>query len=331
MTQPSVDAFLAQFRIPVIAAPMTGVSGKNLAAAAAANGIGGSFPVHNAASPAELDDWLTGFGPELGLVIPNLVVHRSNARLAEDLAVVAHHRVPAVITSVGSPEHVVGPLHDAEVLVFSDVASMRHVERAIAAGVDGLVLLTAGAGGQTGWANPFAFVRAVRRVWDGPVVLAGGITDGTSVLAALVAGFDLVYMGTPFIATTESAATQSYKDAVVAASMDDIELTGALTGLPSSMIRTATLTTGALNSPPAFSTAVLEMPDRDDTATDVHLFSAGHGVAGVHSVTSVTDLVGRIEREYRDARDSLEARFPPSVGLMNANRDLGAHDPHTRR
>jgi nitronate monooxygenase len=172
-----------------------------------------------------------------GPLIPNLVVHKTNVRLADDVAVLAAHRVPAVITSVGSPEPVVGRFHEAGVLVLSDVASMRHAERAIAVGADGLVLLTAGAGGQTGWANPFAFARAVRRVWDGPMILAGGVSDGASLLAALVAGFDLVYMGTPFIATTESAAPQAWKDAVVAAGIDDIELTSELTGLPTSVIR----------------------------------------------------------------------------------------------
>jgi nitronate monooxygenase len=134
---------------------------------------------------------------------------------------------------------IIGPLHDAGIEVFSDVASMRHVHRAIEAGVDGLVLLTAGAGGQTGWANPLAFIRAVRKEWDGPVVLAGGVADGTSLLAALVAGYDLAYMGTAFIATTESSAAQPYKQAVVTSSLDDIELTSRFTGIPTSMIRSA--------------------------------------------------------------------------------------------
>lgn len=186
--------FTAQFRIPLIAAPMTAVSGFEIAAASVAAGIGGAFPVHNAPSPTAVDGWLQKLDGGPGPVIPNLLVHRTNARLADDLAVIAAHQVPAVITSVGSPEPVIGPLHDAGTLVVSDVASMRHVERAIAAGADGLVLLTAGAGGQTGWANPLVFARAVRRVWDGPMILAGGVTDGTSMLAALVAGYDLVYV-----------------------------------------------------------------------------------------------------------------------------------------
>ena len=139
-------------------------------------------------------------------VCANLIVHRSNARLEQDLAVLLRHRPEMVITSVGSPAPVIGPLHEAGALVFADVASIRHAERAVAAGADGLVLLTAGAGGQTGWLNPFVFVRAVRAFFDGPIVLAGGISDGHALRAAQALGCDLAYMGTKFIATRESMA-----------------------------------------------------------------------------------------------------------------------------
>ncbi|WP_280304337.1 NAD(P)H-dependent flavin oxidoreductase [Nocardia abscessus] len=297
----SVDGFLAAFRIPLIAAPMTGVSGFDLAATAAASGIGASFPVHNAASPAELDHWLDELCRQPGLILPNLVVHRTNARLSEDLAVITSYPIPAVITSVGSPAHVVGPLHDAGIMVFSDVASMRHAERAIAAGVDGLVLLTAGAGGQTGWANPFAFIRAVRRIWDGPLVLAGGVVDGAAMMAALVAGCDLVYMGTPFIATTESAAHQSYKQAVVRASMDDIELTSALTGLPTSMIRADGSSGAPSPTTIGFDAAVVGQDDQQALSVEAQMFSAGHAVSGVHEIVTVAELVARAESEFKVA------------------------------
>ena len=134
----------------------------------------------------------------------------------QDLQVLLRHRPEMVITSVGSPAPVIGPLHDAGALVFADVASIRHAERAVAAGADGLVLLTAGAGGQTGWLNPFVFVRAVRAFFDGPLVLAGGITDGHALRAAQALGCDLAYMGTKFIATRESMADIRYKEMLVA-------------------------------------------------------------------------------------------------------------------
>jgi nitronate monooxygenase len=300
------DELVAVLRVPVIAAPMTGVSSLELMAAASAAGIGASFPVHNAGTVVELDRWLgelaaPGAAAAAGPVIPNLVVHRTNTLLAEELAVVVRHGVPAVITSVGSPRDVVGPLHDAGILVLSDVASLRHADRAVAAGADGLVLLSAGAGGQTGWANPLAFVRAVRSWWDGPLVLAGGVVDGASVLAAQVAGYDLVYMGTPFIATTESAAAPAYREAVVRASMDDIEILHA-TGLASSMIRSPDAGVPASDAPPttAYDAAILRASGGPATR-----FSAGHSVVGVDAVVPVAELVARVAREYDAARAGL--------------------------
>ena len=287
---------------------MTAVSGFDLVAAATSAGIGGSFPVHNAGSPAEVDRWLGRLDAHPGPVIPNLVVHKSNARLAEDLAAVTARRVPAVITSVGSPQPVVEPLHEAGVLVLSDVASMRHVERAIAAGVDGLVLLTAGAGGQTGWANPLAFARSVRRVWDGPMILAGGVTDGAGMLAALVAGYDLVYMGTPFIATTESAAPQGWKDAVVGAGIDDIELTSEFTGLPTSMIRAAEPVTATATAD-GFHMSRLGSSEHHAAGPVGGHYSAGHSAACVDGVQTVAELITRVERQFRDARATFAQRW----------------------
>ena len=202
MTLPA--QFHDRLRLPLIAAPMTGVSGPQLVLEACRAGVIGTFPTHNAGAADEFDRWLGQISDTLtehdkpapfGV---NLVVHKTNARLADDVALLIRHGVEFVITSVGSPVAVLQPLHDAGCLVFADVASMRHVERAIAAGVDGLVLLTAGAGGQTGWANPLSFVRSVRAVFEGPIVLAGGISDGTALWAAEVMGADLAYMGTKF-------------------------------------------------------------------------------------------------------------------------------------
>src|SRR5215510_13844252 len=165
------------------------VSGVELVVAASRNGVIGSFPTVNCRSPEQLDAWLAEIatrleqnadqtGRKAAPICPNLIVHRSNARLEQDLKVLLRHRPEIVITSVGSPAPVLGPLHDVGALVLADVASIRHAERAAEAGADGLVLLTAGAGGQTGWLNPFAFVRAVRSFFEGINVLAGGVSDG---------------------------------------------------------------------------------------------------------------------------------------------------------
>src|SRR5260370_5022087 len=202
---------LARFRdrlsLPLIAAPMFLVSGAALVTAACLNGVIGAFPTVNCRSSEQLDAWLGEIEESLqrhsdnseklaAPICPNLIVHRSNARLEADLKVLLRHKPETGITSLGSPAPVLAPLHDVGALVFADVASIRHAARAVAAGTDGLVLLTAGAGGQTGWLNPFVFVRAVRAFFDGPIVLAGGIGAGHALRAAPALGCALPFMGT---------------------------------------------------------------------------------------------------------------------------------------
>ena len=218
------------------------------------------------------------------------------------------HKPEMVITSVGSPAPVIEPLHDAGALVFADVASIRHAERAVAAGADGLVLLTAGAGGQTGWLNPFVFVRAVRAFFDGPLVLAGGIADGYALRAAQALGCDLAYMGTKFIATRESMADARYKELLVTSSADDILLTTAFTGLQTNMLR------------PSIEAAGLDpddLPQRGaiDIGKDIDvgarenrpkrwkdIWSAGHSTSGVTEVLAVDELVARTPRNIARLR-----------------------------
>ena len=313
---------LARFRdrlnLPLIAAPMFLVSGVELVAAACRNGVIGSFPTANCRSAEQLDGWLGEIedrlrrhGDESGKqpapICPNLIVHRSNARLPQDLEVLLRHKPEIVITSVGSPAPVLAPLHDAGALVFADVASIRHAERAVAAGADGLVLLTAGAGGQTGWLNPFVFVRAVRAFFDGPIVLAGGISDGHALRAAQALGCDLAYMGTKFIATRESMANARYKDMLVASSADDILLTTAFTGLQTNMLRPSIAAAGLDpdNLPPRGAIDIAE--DIDIGAREKRparwrdVWSAGHSTSGVTEVLAVDDLVARTIAEYRGA------------------------------
>ncbi len=325
MTLQTTDS-LARFRdrlsLPLIAAPMFLVSGVELVSAACRHGVIGAFPTVNCRSGEELDAWLTEIegrlrassdaaGRAAAPVCPNLIVHRSNARLAEDLQVLLRHEPEIVITSVGSPQPVVKPLHDAGALVLADVASIRHAERAIEAGADGLVLLTAGAGGQTGWLNPFAFVRAVRALFDGPIVLAGGIADGHALRAAEVLGCDLAYMGTKFIATRESMADPRYKAMLVESSADDILLTTAFTGLQTNMLKPSIAAAGLDpdNLPPRGAIDIGK--DIDIAAREQRpkrwrdIWSAGHSASGVTDVPAAEDLVARTIREYRDShRDS---------------------------
>jgi nitronate monooxygenase len=239
-------SLLKRLRLPLIAAPMFRVSGVDLVVAACRNGVIGAFPTANCRTVEELDVWLSAIRAAATKTpwCANLIVHRSNPRMRDDLAVLLRHAPEIVITSVGSPAEVIRPLHDVGALVFSDVASVRHAERAIEAGTDGLILLTAGAGGQTGWLNPLAFVRAVRRFYDGPLVLAGGIGDGQALAAALTLGCDLGYMGTRFIATAESMAQADYKQMLVNSNADDVLLTRAFTGLQTNMLRGSIVAAG---------------------------------------------------------------------------------------
>jgi len=305
---PSFAALRQRLRLPLIAAPMFRVSGVDLVVAACRAGVIGAFPTANCRTVEELDAWLGRItallhDQDAAPWCANLIVHRSNPRMQDDLTVLLRHKAAMVITSVGSPAAVIGLLHDAGALVFSDVASIRHAERAVAAGADGLVLLSAGAGGQTGWLNPFAFVRAVRHFYDGPLVLAGGISDGHALAAALTLGCDLGYMGTRFIATTESMAQPAYKQMLVDSTADDVTLTRAFTGLQTNMLRPSILAAGLDPD---------NLPERDgiDIATDIavdaprrwrDIWSAGHSVSAVSAICPVAALVHTIAMAFEAA------------------------------
>ena len=306
----------SRLKLPLIAAPMFLVSGPALVKAACRAGVIGSFPTANCRTIAELDAWLAEIKAETAGAAPfcpNLIVHRSNPRLADDLAAVLRAGPEMVITSVGSPEGVLKPLKDAGCLVLADVASMRHAERAVAAGVDGLVLLTAGAGGQTGWVNPFAFVRAVRKFWSGIVVMAGGMADGQAIAAAETLGCDLAYMGTKFIATRESLAKDAYKDMLVTSRLDDVLLTRAFTGLETNMLRPSIAAAGLdPDNLPVRGTIDVSKDinpserEKPDAKRWKDIWSAGHSVSGVADIPSVAELVSRTADEYAAAKRSIK-------------------------
>ncbi|WP_233266649.1 NAD(P)H-dependent flavin oxidoreductase [Tomitella fengzijianii] len=307
-----------RLRVPLIAAPMLSVSGVDLAAAACRAGVVGAFPTANARNVDELDRWLTTLdgvvaaaadaGTPAAPYAPNLIIRQP--RLADDLACLARHAVELVITSVGAPGAVIGPLHDAGTAVFADVGTLRHAERAVEQGADGLILLTAGAGGQTGWLNPFAFVRAVRGFFGGPVVLAGGISDGHALWAARTAGYDLAYMGTRFIAAEESLASDGYRRMLVDATLDDVVLTRAFTGLRTNMLAPSIRANGldpqrldeqitVADSAQVFGSAAPPGPRRYKD-----IWSAGHSVSGVAGVLSAAAITEQTQHEYKAAREA---------------------------
>jgi nitronate monooxygenase len=297
------EAITRRLRLPLIAAPMRNVSNPALVMEACRAGIIGSFPTGNAASPEELEEWLTlleqlsANNPEIAPWAPNLTMRR--ARVEVDVPILLKHRVEMVITSVGSPAPVVGPLHEIGCLVFSDVASVEHARKAADAGADGLILLTAGAGGLTGWMNPFAFVRAVRQFFDGPLVMAGGISDGQSLYAAEVLGCDLGYMGTKFIATEESMAHPRHKELIVASRAEDVVLTRQFHGADANVLRLSIEESGfELQAGGGNTGGRIEL--REDRPGGV--WTAGHTVFAVSEIRRVSDIVDEVDREYREAR-----------------------------
>ena len=307
-----------RLRLPVIAAPMLAVSGPDLVIAACKARVIGAFPVANARTIEKLDEWMTqikraldesaGSNPNRAPApfCPNLIIRRPDLR--EHLACVVKHRVEMVITSVGSPEGVIGPLHDTGCLVFADVATVRHAEKAIAVGVDGLILLTAGAGGNTGWLNPLAFVRAVRGMFDGPIVLAGGISDGHALWASRVMGCDLAYMGTKFIATRESMASDAYREMLVKSEMDDIMLSTAFTGLQANMLRPSIVAAGLDPDNLPSNISIEEANTRHGSGAAGprrwrDIWSAGHSISGVKSIQSVAEMIAQTESEYASAME----------------------------
>lgn len=322
----SLDPLLPRLRLPLIAAPMLRVSGVDLTAQACINGVIGSFPTVNAREPAELDSWMRQIaercaraeGPTAP-VCPNVLMRSDPQKLDADVDVLVSHRVEMVLASVGSPAKYVRKLHDVGCFIWADVGSLRHVERALEAGVDGLILLSAGAGGQTGWINGLSFVRAVRKFYDGPLALAGGISDGQALLAAQVLGCQLGLMGTRFIATEEAMAVDGYKQMLVDSTLDDVLLTKSISGIDANFLRPSIVNCG-------LDPDEVVMPVSKERAREmfsayagqmrgpkrwVDLWSAGHTVSAVDRTCTVAELVAELEREYDAARAASRAIIDP--------------------
>jgi nitronate monooxygenase len=310
------ETLRAKLRVPMFAAPMFLVSGPDLVIAAARAGIVGAFPTPNCRTLADLEAWMARITTETAdfgkgedhstnLWAANLIVHRTNARLADDLALVRRYKPPIVITALGSPRAVIEDVHSYGGLVFADVNGLVHARKAAAAGVDGLVLVCAGAGGHTGEIAPFAFVPEVRRFFDGMLVVSGAMTDGRAVAAARALGADFGYAGTRFIACAESLAPDAYRQMVVDAGLDDLVLTRALTGALASMLRPSVRDAGFdPDSLVEGSKATYNHRGTESKAWK-HVWSAGQGVGSIDSVRTVAQIVDDYAAGYEAARRDL--------------------------
>ncbi|MDB5421588.1 MAG: 2-nitropropane dioxygenase [Brevundimonas sp.] len=301
----------ARLTLPVVVAPMLLVSGPELVIASCRAGLVGSFPAANARTFEDREAWLVQIEQALsqaraeqgaaavGPYAVNLIVRGAGTEAFEaDLALMRRFTVPIVITSVGDPGLVAGIVHDYGGLVFHDVASVRHAEKAIAAGVDGLIVLTAGAGGHTGMANPFAIVPQIRRMWDGAILLAGAISDGRSIRAAEMLGADFAYMGTRFAATQESLAAPDYKALLVSQKTADVMITDRISGLNATFMRGSIAARGLDpdNLPPREALFKPQLPHGLKAWRDI--WSAGHGVGLIDDIPTVAELTARLQAEY---------------------------------
>ena len=309
---PVPDSLKKGLALPVICAPMFIVSNPDLVIAQCKGGVIGSFPALNARPKEVLDEWLTRIRMELAdepnaaPFAVNQIIHQSNERLEHDMALCVKHQVPLIITSLRAPNEIVPHVHAYGGKVFHDVISVRHAEKALEAGVDGLILVCAGAGGHAGTLSPFALVGEIRKFYAGPIALSGAITNGSAILAAQAMGADFAYIGTRFIATHEAHAVDGYKQAILGSAAVDVVYTPYFTGVHGNYLKKSIVAAGLDPD---------NLPDKDKTAMDFggataakawkDIWGAGQGVGNIDEVMSAADLVARLKQEYRVAKAAL--------------------------
>ena len=308
----SLPALLEQrLRLPVVAAPMFLVSGPQLVLACCNSGVMGSFPALNQRESSGFKAWLeeieAGLAADAAPYAVNLIVHGSNPRLQADLAICVEHKVPVVITSLGAVKEVVDAVHSYGGLVFHDVTTRRHAEKAAEAGVDGLIAVAAGAGGHAGTWSPFALLAEIRQFFDKTLLLSGCLNHGHEVLAAQLLGADLAYMGTRFIATRESSADADYKQMILGARAADIVHTPAVSGVPASFMRQSLEKAGydlkRLQDKGDVNYGEKLKPINDEAKAWKTVWSAGQGVGGIDDLPTTAELIARLDTEYRAARE----------------------------
>ncbi len=309
----------SRLALPVVASPLFIISNPDLVIAQCLGGIVGSFPALNARPKELLEEWVVRIKTTLAeakaadptrIVAPfavNQIVHKSNDRLEHDMEICVRHEVPIIITSLRAPDDVVRRVHGYGGLVFHDVTTVRHAEKALEAGVDGLILVCAGAGGHAGTLSPFALVGEVRRFYDGTVILAGAITSGSAILAARAMGADLAYMGTRFIATEEAHAAENYKRMIVDSGAADIVYTSHFTGVAGNYLKRSIAAAGL--DPDALAGADKSAMNFGSTRVKPwkDVWGAGQGVGTVADVLPAAHVIARLKNEYTAARNRIAA------------------------
>jgi nitronate monooxygenase len=314
----ALPTVLQNLSLPVIAAPMFIASGPALVAAQCKAGIVGSFPALNARPAEQLDVWLSELQRELadhqaahpdkkvGPFAVNQIVHQSNDRLAHDVEVCVKHRVPVIISSLRAPPpEMMAAVHGYGGIVLHDVVSIRHAEKALEAGVDGLILVAAGAGGHAGALSPFALVGEVRKFFDGPIALSGAIATGDAILAAQAMGADFAYIGSRWLATQEANVSDAYRDAIVESSAADVVYTNLFTGVHGNYLKKSIVAAGLDpdNLPVSDKSKMSFGAGSAKAWRDI--WGAGQGVGLMEDVPTVAQMVERLQEQYQAARGRL--------------------------
>lgn len=316
--------FLNQLTIPAVAAPMFLISGPELVIECCKAGVVGTFPALNQRSTEGFEEWvveikeaLTQFESETGKKAApfgvNLIVHHSNPRVQADLAICIKHKVPLIITSLGAVSELVDAVHGYGGLVYHDVIKKRHAEKATEAGVDGLILVSAGAGGHAGTLNPMPFVQEVRSFFKKTILLSGCISNGRDVASALQMGADLAYLGTRFINTTESKASEGYRDMIINSGASDIVHTAAVSGVAANFLRPSLEAMGITEEMWGNAAKIDFGKELDAAQAEAKawktLWSAGQGVTTIHDVLPVAQLVARLKVEFLEALKEQQTRL----------------------
>ncbi len=325
----------AQARLPVMAAPMFLVSGPELVCACISSGIVGTYAASNSRDTTALGEALRIISEHAadcddapwGL---NMIVHSSYDRFDAELELVRRYRPKIVTTALGSPSRVLAPVHGYGGIVLADVTTPTLARKAIDAGVDGLVLVSSGAGGHTGCYHPFAFIEEVRRFWNGPLGLAGAISRGAHIRAAELLGADFVAIGTQLIATHESMAPKAYRDMVVNCSMEDLELSSAVSGVPANWLK-PTLAAAGLTPDQLKEGKVIDFSGDISTAPKAwkNVWSAGHGVGATEAVTSVEEVVTALEKGYVTTLRAEVGAAHSRMAALQATRQVQARSGKT--
>ncbi|MBB3567915.1 nitronate monooxygenase family protein [Rhizobium sp. BK491] len=317
MTLPSI--LTEHLRLPVVASPLFIISHPALTLAQCKAGVVGSFPALNARPESQLDEWLAMITEDLAAYnaanpdrpaapfAVNQIVHTSNKRLEHDLMLCVKYKVPIVISSLGAVPEVNAAVHSYGGIVLHDIINNRHANSAIRKGADGLIAVAAGAGGHAGQLSPFALVQEIREWFDGPLLLAGAIATGGAILAAQAAGADLAYIGSPFIATEEARAADTYKQAIVEGTAADIVYSNYFTGVHGNYLKPSIRAAGL--DPDKLPEADPSKMDFEAATTGLKawkdIWGSGQGIGAVKSIQPVSALIDRLEREYRQARARL--------------------------